>query len=249
MNLISYEIDYKIKAIRQTKVEEWTDEKIASAIEILNLVNPTIELLDVIKGGFRPEIVIRGTFAGKTTVFRAAIPRVCDCVVNDVPFHVLTAKESERAEELRLTNMKYEAQRKITEKKAADDKKKAEIESIIKAVNMVIDHFVRSALSGTEVLGMQYHVTRCRNLPEVSNSWNPISRSEAMTPKTNGQFLEIGRECCFLPKALNLNFKSGAGWRCKSKAQAEAIAKAWNARLDEVMHVLESNQAHTKIST
>lgn len=170
------------------------------------------------------------------------IPRVVDCIVKDLPLATLAAQEAERAEANRLERLKREIEQKEKEKKEKQNKKNAKNEMVIKTINTIIDRFAMVATSRNDELGLLYHVNRCFGLTTSHTTskggvliiTNP--RLEALTAKANGQYLEIGKEACFIPQALFLKFKAGAGWKCKSKEQAETIANTWNSRYAELFN-------------
>lgn len=241
MHAITYEMKPKINDIKSRKCSDWTDELIREAIEFLQSLNPSLQLLEIIPDNYRPEAVIKATFQGKSSVFQASLPRICDCIINEMPIAALSARDSEQAELNKLARVKWEAQQKEIEKQAKENKKNAENEEVVKTVNTVIDRYIKVVESGKEEMGLLYHVNRCKGLATkhttsnggVMTVTNP--RLDALTAKANGQYVEIGKEACFMPQAIFLKFKSGCGWKCKSKAQAEIIVVTWNARLEEMM--------------
>jgi hypothetical protein len=234
---------YVLKDIKKIKNTGWTKKKIADAVDAIKHCNPTVQLIEVINGS-PPEIVIRGTFAGKSTVFQTTIPFIADCVIKDLPFDELRVQISERFAQLNFERVKFIAAQKENDKKVAEEKRRLLIEEDIKTVNKIIDRFIWTAKSGIDEYCLEYHVKRCRNLPQKTDKLiNDVVSVEypffaAMAARTSGPFLEIGREYFFIPKALGLIFKCGAGWRCRNIAQAEAILSTWEARRAEVVVAL-----------
>lgn len=237
---ISYETKQKLTPIKQRKAGDWTDTMITEAVEVLQGINPTLQLLEIVHSDFRPEIIIKAAFSGKFTVFQAPIPRVVDCILNDLPLATLSAQGAERAEAIKLEREQLEIAQKAQDKQEKLNRKHAENEAAVKAVNTVIDRFIKVAASNKDDMGMLYHVKRCFGITASLTTTkggvvivtNP--RLEALTAKVSGQYLEIGKEACFVPQALSLKFKAGAGWKCKSKEQAETIANIWNSRYAEM---------------
>lgn len=233
----------KLKEIKRTKDSTWSKKKITDAINTIKIGNPTVQVIEL-TNGTPPEIVIRGSFSGKCTVFQSTIPRIIDCIIKDMPLDSLRVHESERFAQLNFERVKFIADKKEKDKREIEEKRKKSLEEDIKTVNRVIDRFIETAKSGINNYCLQYHVDRCRNLPQKADTLiDGVVTVEypffaAMAAKTSGPFLEIGREYFFIPKALELKYKCGAGWRCRNIAQAEAILSTWEARRAEVVVAL-----------
>lgn len=212
-----------INDIRNKPSTYWNPETVQDAINALKSVNTTLVEREIISGlGGRLEVLVSISLGGKPCTFQASPGKLAELVNANVTPEQWAVMNEERAAKARLEVMEMEKRRE--EQKAAKRKANAqkEIDEAIGVIKGMAERFIKTAeCPEEENSNMAFHVNRCLQL----KNWQA---------KTNGQWLDIAKELCWMPQSLGLRWKAGQGWRCKSKAMAEAIEKLWNDELSEV---------------
>lgn len=249
--LITENIDNKrINSIKQTGAGSWTEDMIKTAVAYLITINPSLVLLQIVNNAGRLECVVSGEFNNCQTVFQAPMPRLTDCVVNDQSLVNIVRDETERAtrnDEMRILQQTRALELKLleAEQKVLDVKAKAsaKIDKACEEVDVVVTRLIKVMADISDNVnapdyGLKYHLGRLVSYSVGANACSIRGNTQNMIATAEGPFLNIARECCFLPQSLDLNFKP-AGWKCSSKIMAARVADQWNNHLPALQVALD----------
>lgn len=242
----------KINDIKNAGAGSWTEDSVRREVAYLATINPTLELMQVVDSFGRLECVVSGEFVGGKTVFQAPMPRLADCVISDKSLVQIVRDETQRAssnEEAKIRQQEREQELKHLAQlqKVADAKAKAldKITSTCDTVDLVVSRLISTMdniRNGVEApdFGMTFHIHRLtRYSSDRKGIFNICGDTNKMKATAAGQYIDIPRECCFMPQALELKFKAGAGWKCSSKAMAEKVVEKWNSHLPALQAVID----------
>ncbi len=233
----------EIHNIKQRKASDWTDELINDAINTMQLINPSIQLIEIIRttnsvGTAGVEIAIKAEFNGNSTMFQCAIRRAFDCIEANIPLTELVKRENELFAKAQDERNRLATLNAIKEEKAAARL----IVNTEKTINILADEFAKAYKQSRYSFSkfdfkvneeLMYHAKRILD----ANYRYGITGESALTVKADGEYIIINRFGCFVPQAFKFKFVASLSkWKCKNEKQAECIEKAWNARIHEILN-------------